>query len=151
MSLDVYLEVGGDGAALPAKERIFIREAGRMREVSRDEWDRQQPGREPATVTDDGASGEVYSANITHNMGSMASEAGIYKHLWRPEEVDVKTAADLIGPLSDGLAILNSEPERFQKFNPSNGWGNYEGLVQFVGDYLAACQRWPMAKVRIWR
>jgi hypothetical protein len=27
---------------------------------------------------------EMYSANITHNLGDMASEAGIYEALWRP-------------------------------------------------------------------
>ena len=39
---------------------------------------------------------EVYSANITHNLGLMAEEAGIYQPLWRPEELGIKTAAGLI-------------------------------------------------------
>ena len=30
---------------------------------------------------------EVFSANITHNLGAMAKEAGIYMHLWRPDEL----------------------------------------------------------------
>lgn len=30
---------------------------------------------------------DVFWANITHNLGRMADEAGIYKHLWRPEEI----------------------------------------------------------------
>ena len=34
----------------------------------------------------------AYSANITHNLGKMAEEAGIYKHLWRPEEIGITKA-----------------------------------------------------------
>lgn len=30
---------------------------------------------------------EVFSANITHNLGEMADKAGIYKACWRPEEI----------------------------------------------------------------
>ena len=30
---------------------------------------------------------EVYSANITHNLGGMAREGGIYQACWRPEEI----------------------------------------------------------------
>ena len=66
---------------------------------------------------------EVYSANITHNLGKMASEAGIYKCLWRPEEVEITKAKELIEPLSRGLALLKGDPERFKAFNASNGWG----------------------------
>ena len=32
---------------------------------------------------------QVFSANITHNLGKMADEAGIYKALWRPDEVEI--------------------------------------------------------------
>jgi len=41
----------------------------------------------------------VYDANITHNLGEMADEAGVYKHLWRPEEIGLTKAAELIEPL----------------------------------------------------
>lgn len=94
---------------------------------------------------------DVYSDNITHNLNSMAGEAGIYKHLWRPEEVGISKAYQLIQPLSDGLALLKSDPERFKKFNPENGWGNYDGLVEFASKYLAACKQWPNAQVRVSR
>lgn len=36
---------------------------------------------------------EVCALNITHNLGRMAKEAGIYQHLWRPEEIGVTKAA----------------------------------------------------------
>lgn len=85
----------------------------------------------------------VFDYNITHNLGAMAGEAGIYKHLWRPEELGITKAAQLIDPLAAGLALLQSDPERFRKLNPSNGWGSYEGLVFFVASYLEACREYP--------
>ncbi len=94
---------------------------------------------------------EVYEANITHNLGGMAEEAGIYQHLWRPEELGITKASELIGSLSIALAILEKDPERFEKFNPKNGWGDYAGLVRFVRHYLAACLAHPDAQIRISR
>jgi hypothetical protein len=45
---------------------------------------------------------------------------------------------------------LQADPARFQSLNPSNGWGTYEGLVQFVTAYLAACVQFPDATVSVW-
>ena len=65
-----------------------------------------------------------YNANITHNLGAMAKEAGIYQHCWRPEEIDVTTARQLIEPLRAGLALMESDPNRFKKFDAPNGWAS---------------------------
>ncbi len=94
---------------------------------------------------------QIYSANITHNLGKMADEAGIYKHLWRPDELGITKAAELIEPLRDGLRRLIDERDRLREFNPENGWGSYEGLVSFVREYLAACEDNPDATVEISR
>jgi hypothetical protein len=94
---------------------------------------------------------EVYEANITHNLNTMATEAGIYQHLWRPDELGITQAAELIHPLTVGLQLLISNPKRFKKFNPPNGWGDYEGLCEFVHKYLQACKDYPDAEVRVSR
>ncbi len=93
----------------------------------------------------------IFDANITHNLNTMAKEAGIYMHLWRPDEIGIKTAAELIEPLTDGLALLEAEPERFRAFNSPNGWGMYEHFVPFVRDYLEACKGNPEAEVEVSR
>lgn len=93
----------------------------------------------------------AYEANITHNLNTMAREAGIYMHLWRPDEIDVTKAAQLIEPLRVGLALLKSDPPRFKAFDAPNGWGRYENLVAFVDKYLAACEASPDATVSVWR
>ena len=78
---------------------------------------------------------EVYSSNITHNLGRMAREAGIYEYLWRPEEVDIMYAWQLIAPLEEGLQKLKAEPEKFKAFDSPNGWGTYDDFVPVYRDW----------------
>ena len=94
---------------------------------------------------------QVYSSNITHNLNQMAKEAGIYQHLWRPEELNITKAFDLIKPLEEGLSFLKSDPARFEKFNSDNGWGLYKNFVPFVENYLNACKENPDAVISISR
>jgi len=94
---------------------------------------------------------EVFWANITHNLGKMAEEAGIYKHLWRPEELGITKAKELIEPLEKGLALMKSDPKRFEKFNSPNGWGLYENFVPWITRYIIACKEYPDADVSISR
>lgn len=93
----------------------------------------------------------VYDANITHNLGRMAKEAGIYQHLWRPEELRISVAKDLIKPLEEGLFKLKGAPSYYNKFNAENGWGLYEHFVPFVENYLTACKEFPEAIIGVSR
>jgi hypothetical protein len=53
--------------------------------------------------------------------------------------------------LRAGLELLRGDPERFKKHNPENGWGSYEGLIDFVENYLEACEEYPNADINISR
>ncbi len=88
-----------------------------------------------------------YDANITHNLNSMAEEAGIYKHLWRPDEIGISKAEQLIEPLKEALTLMKASPSRFEKHNPENGWGNFGIFFRFTKNYLAACEEHPEATV----
>ena len=94
---------------------------------------------------------EVYSANITHNLNKMAEAAGIYEALWRPEEIGITQAGQLIEPLSIGLEKLKADPMYYSQFNAVNEWGTYENFVPFVEKYLEACRANPDAEVTVWR
>ena len=89
----------------------------------------------------------IYEANIPDNLGNMAEAAGIYQVLWRPEEIGITKASQLIGPLADGIARLKADPERFEKHDAPNEWGRYIHFVPFVQRYLDACIRNPDADV----
>jgi hypothetical protein len=151
VSLDVYLKQPGRGRR-PEGSGIFVRENGRTVEISRKEWDKKFPGREPVvfqrTETDDGT---VFSANITHNLNRMAGETGIYGAVWRPDENGIRTARQLIDHLKGGIERLEADPAWFKRFNPENGWGTYDVFVPWLKDYLAACEKYPDAEVEVSR
>jgi len=94
---------------------------------------------------------EVYDANITHNLNTMAEEAGIYKHLWRPEELGITKAKDLIEPLAEGLSKMVCNKSHYEQFNASNGWGLWEHFVPWIAKYLDACRKYPDANVNVYR
>lgn len=93
----------------------------------------------------------LFDANITHNLNKMADEAGIYQVLWRPEEIEVEFAAQVVPILREGLCKLVSDPAYYKQFNAANGWGLYEHFVPFCIKVLEACQANPDAIVEVSR
>ena len=150
MSLDVWLTE--QGATRPAGSGIFTREHGRTIEVTVEEWNAKHPDMPaleaaPSEETTD----TVFNANITHNLTAMADAAGLYRVLWRPDELGITKACALIEPLRTGLLKLLGDPAGFRALNPSNGWGTYESLVDFVTKYHAACLEHPDAVIGVSR
>ena len=145
MSLDIYLSV-----IEPVIKRgtgVFIRESGKNIELTVEQVRERFPDSD-LIVEQEFETNEVFGYNITHNLGPMAKAAGIYMELWRPEELGITKAAQLIEPLREGLHRLKVEPNKYKEFNPDNGWGDYEGLVNCVSSYLDACYDYPDADVK---
>lgn len=92
---------------------------------------------------------DVFEINITHNLIDMAKEADLYTAMWRPGELGITKAKELIPLLDKGLDTLLAVSERFQKLNPDNSWGDYWGFVRCVRRYLAACKDHPEATIRV--
>ena len=110
---------------------------------------------------------ELYSANITHNLGKMAAEAGIYEALWRPyqlkegydipeddydaeyafEEANPVKAHEIIPIIKKGLTDMKKRPKHYEKFNSPNGWGTYIHFIVFIEKYLRALKEYPEAQV----
>jgi hypothetical protein len=108
-----------------------------------------------------------YTANITHNLTKLALASGLYEALWRPHrlredynvsegdydaeynfENSVKIKAkEIIPVIEKGLLRLRINPESWQQYNSSNGWGMYSHFVPFVEKYLAECKKYPNAIV----
>lgn len=90
---------------------------------------------------------EAFDMNLTHNLTPMASAAGLYDCMWRPEENGVHYAKDLVEPLQKGLDSLLADPDKFIKLNPANGWGSYDTFVAAVRRLLDAAKHFPDAEV----
>lgn len=149
MSLDVYLiteqkiiRKGGTG--------VFVRDGGKTRELSGEEVAEKFPNA-VVNIQEDYETNEVFTANITHNLGSMAEKAGLYAILWRPDEMGYTHAKHISEKLAHGLKVLRDDPDIFKKMNPENGWGDYDGLVEFIENYLKACHAYPEARIEVSR
>ena len=98
----------------------------------------------------------VFTQNITHNLGPMAAQVELgtttlYNLLWRPEELNIQYVYQLVQPLRQANDLLLANPEYFEQWNSTNGWGNYQNLCDFVREYLRACLEYPQAEVRACR
>jgi hypothetical protein len=147
MSLDVYLT----SATAHIKPRyVPVREGGTILKMTEIQY-LEKYGKPPVAIIEEELTNEIFSGNITHNLGKMARAAEIYECLWEPETLGITTAHQLLPHLAKGYSRLFSEPEKFIPLNPENGWGNYELFVEFVCKYASACIENPDAKVSVCR
>lgn len=150
MSLDVSLRI--KDTIKKKSSGIFIRENGQTKEISADEWYAKNPSQTPVKFDEvEMETNEVFDYNITHNLVEMAEACELYMPMWRPEEIGITKASQLIIPLAKGLQALLDKPDHYKTFNPSNGWGDYEGLVNFTKEYLKACIEYPEAEIEVSR
>jgi hypothetical protein len=94
---------------------------------------------------------ELYSSNITHNLGKMADAADIYYHLWRPEEINMEFAHQIEEALVAGISHLATNKDFYEQFNSPNGWGMYDHFLMFCVNYLKAIKKYPSAKIEACR
>lgn len=93
----------------------------------------------------------IYSNKISDNLSKMAEAAGIYQYLWTPEELQLRTAGELVEQLQAALTRLRRNEKHYRKFESSHGWGTYEHFISFLEDYLKACEDNPAAQIEISR
>lgn len=92
-----------------------------------------------------------YKANITHNLNETAMEAGIYEACWRPDEIGITKARDIIPILKKGYEDMKARPAYYRQFDSPNGCGTYEDFLPWVEAYLDACKKYPDAIIEVSR
>lgn len=147
MSLDVSLI-----SKTPINKKgtgVFIRENGKNKELTVEEVREKFPN---ANVEENVFETErVFDANITHNLNEMAKAAGIYEACWKPEEIGVTKASDIIPILERGFKDMKARPEYYKQFDSPNGWGLYIHFLRWVRSYLNACKKYPNAIIEVSR
>lgn len=131
MSLDVYITY-----KKPRSENYFLNHPYSYNNLS--ERDRMNYREE-----------SYWTANITHNLGEMASKIPItfkdksttlYYACWRPEEIGARTVADVLPMLIQGLHYMIDHRKELMQFESPNGWGTYNGFMKFLLNYKQACE-----------
>jgi hypothetical protein len=89
---------------------------------------------------------EVFWRNMTSNVAPM----------WRKAGADLadfagKTAGDCVADLQAAIRAMEAEPETYRAMNPANGWGDYEGCLDFLKSIRDACATHPACTVHISR
>jgi len=102
-------------------------------------------GKEPASE-DSGWSGSPLDWNYTSNCARMWRKAGADL-----AEFDGKPAGECAMPLAAAITAMESEPDTYRALNPTNGWGDYDSLVEALKKLLDAFQGNPHLIVQVSR
>ena len=89
---------------------------------------------------------------ITHNLNTVVSELGLlvdlpyYEVIWIPDELfGLKNgevpAEFVLKLLPDLIKNLLKFEDRLVDYLPSNGYGTFEGLINFLCRYLSECYK----------
>lgn len=90
---------------------------------------------------------EVYEDNITYNLAPMYYKC-IDENLGF-KLLDGMKCKDAIRVLNRAINDLVKNKEEYEKLNPKNGWGSYEGLLKSLKSLRIACLENPSGKVEI--
>lgn len=88
------------------------------------------------------------------DVGNMTSNVAGMWRLASPDTDGLKglhgmTADQAIQPLSRAILRMRADPEAYIPLTPSNGWGSYDGALQFLTEVLAACRAHPWLTISI--
>lgn len=60
-----------------------------------------------------------------------------------------KNAGASLPALQRAVADMEADPARYQAMNPANGWGDYDGALDYLRRLRDACAEHPKATIRI--
>lgn len=90
---------------------------------------------------------DVYEDNITYNLAPM-----YYKCIdinGGLKALNGMKCKDTVPVLNRAIDDLIENKEEYEKLNPKNGWGSYEGLLKSLKNLRIACLENPSGKVEI--
>lgn len=94
-------------------------------------------GPEPAEVLEVG--------NCTSNVAPMWKQAlGV-----RLRDYDGVPCERALAPLRDGIRRMEDDPAKHRAMEPENGWGDYEGALNYLRKLADACAANPKCTIRI--
>jgi hypothetical protein len=67
--------------------------------------------------------------------------------LWRPDEHGLETTDSIVGYITVGVRYMEEHAADLEQYNPSNGWGSYDWLLNFARCVGSACLFNPGCKI----
>lgn len=93
---------------------------------------------EPATVVEIG--------NYTSNVSRMWFEALGGKSL---SDLHGRSAVEALPALDKAVTAMETDPEKYKAMNPPNGWGNYDGALDYLRRLRDGCAQHPKTVVHV--
>lgn len=89
------------------------------------------------------------SFDYTYNVSPM------WRQIYPDDEgmvfIDGMTGKEAFEKLIHALDYMKQHKEELEALNPSNGWGSYEGFMEFIRELIHACIETPDAIWTSWR
>ena len=79
-----------------------------------------------------------FHENMTSNVAPMWREAGCDLR-----DLKGKKGSEAVKPLCDAINRMMADPEKYKAMNPANGWGDYEGCLNYLRGCHDACYANP--------
>jgi hypothetical protein len=89
--------------------------------------------------------------NYTGNVSQMWSHA-FRQSGAKPEllsDLDGRLAKEAAPELAAAVSHMASHPEEYEPMNPGNGWGDHNGALRYLVNFLLACRYHPDFKVQM--
>ena len=86
--------------------------------------------------------------NYTYNVSPMYYKAFERKGGFR--SLDGMRVKKAIPILERAIQRMKDDPKQYKKMNPENGWGDYEGALEYLMDILDGCKKHPKTIIKIY-
>lgn len=84
---------------------------------------------------------EIFESNITYNLAPMYYKC-IDKELGL-KKLNNMSCKEALPILQNAINDLIENQEEYEKLNPKNGWGSYDGLLEVIKDMRNCCEDNP--------
>ena len=94
---------------------------------------------------------ESGSFNQTYNVSQMFRRAFTETDgdLFELRDLHGMICKNIVWSLNNAVKYMQEHSEEMRKLNPSNGWGNYEGALEFLAAIHELCLEHPLAVVNV--
>jgi hypothetical protein len=94
----------------------------------------------------DGYTTEIAHFDPTFNLAPMFVAAGLPESLRTLDGMSAVEAAETLYPV---WRELRTDPVKYSRYNPANGWGDQAGALWVIRSVYLACRQHPKAEITV--
>lgn len=103
----------------------------------------------PFSCTACGRSDDEEQYNYTYNASKMWFE--MFPEDKHMVPIDGLTGSQALKKIDEAIRLMNDHADSLRELEPKNGWGSYQGFLEYLKALRDACLRYPESVWRSWR